>query len=156
MPDAPLLRQRPILALLAAEVISTTGSQMTWLALPWFVLVTTGSATKMTFVVGAELIGLAILAFPGAKILARIGSRSTMLLCDGLRAPIMALVPLLHWADALTFGALLAVALAVGGLSAPYFAAQKVIVPELLGEDEALVSRASALFQGATRVTMLL
>ena len=31
-----------------------------------------------------------------------------------------------------------------------------MIVPELLGEDEALVSRASALFQGATRVTMLL
>nr|MBA2474765.1 MFS transporter [Actinomycetota bacterium] len=48
------------------------------------------------------------------------------------------------------------VALVLGGLSAPYFAAQKVIVPELLGEDESLVGRASALFQGATRVTMLL
>ena len=31
-----------------------------------------------------------------------------------------------------------------------------MIVPELLGEDEALVSRANALFQGATRATMLL
>ena len=38
----------------------------------------------------------------------------------------------------------------------PYFAAEKVIVPELIGEDEALVGQASALFQGATRVTMLL
>ena len=54
-----LLRRRPVVALLAAEVVSTTGSQMTWLALPWFVLVTTGSATRMSVVVGAELIGLA-------------------------------------------------------------------------------------------------
>jgi hypothetical protein len=45
-------------------VISTTGAQMTWLALPWFVLITTGSATKTTFVVAAEVIGLALLACP--------------------------------------------------------------------------------------------
>ena len=44
----------------------------------------------------------------------------------------------------------------LGALAAPFFAAQKMIVPELLGEDEALVGRANALFQGATRITMLL
>ena len=43
MSRTDLLRERSILALLAAEVISTTGSQMTWLALPWFVLITSGS-----------------------------------------------------------------------------------------------------------------
>ena len=41
------LRQRPIFALVSAEVISSLGSQMTFLALPWFVLQTTGSATRM-------------------------------------------------------------------------------------------------------------
>jgi predicted MFS family arabinose efflux permease len=79
-----------------------------------------------------------------------------MLFCDGARGPLMLLLPLLHWAGALSFGLLVAVAFVLGGLTAPYFAAQKVIVPELLGEDEELVSKASALFQGATRVTMLL
>ena len=49
--ERSLLRRRPVVALLAAEVVSTTGAQMTWLALPWFVLVTTGSATRMSFVV---------------------------------------------------------------------------------------------------------
>ena len=48
-----LLRQRSLVALLAAEVISTTGVQMTWLALPWFVIVTTHSATQTTYVVAA-------------------------------------------------------------------------------------------------------
>ena len=42
MSRAEILRNVPLRALVVAEVISTTGSQMTWLALPWFVLVTTG------------------------------------------------------------------------------------------------------------------
>jgi len=53
-PRVSVLRSRPLAALLAAEVLSTTGSQMTWLALPWFVLVTTGSAKQMTFVIAAD------------------------------------------------------------------------------------------------------
>ena len=44
---------------------------MTWLALPWFVLVTTGSATRMSVVVGAELVGLAALGIPGGAVLRR-------------------------------------------------------------------------------------
>jgi MFS family permease len=151
-----VLRERPLRALLAAEVVSVTGSQMTWLALPWFVLITSGSATRMTFVIAAELIGLGVVSFPGGKLLARIGARRTMLLCDGARAPLMLLVPILHWADALSFAPLLVLAFGLGGLSAPYFAAGKVIVPELLGEDEQRVGEANALLQGATRITLLL
>lgn len=151
-----LWRTKGLRPLLAAEVISTTGGQMTWLALPWFVLVTSGSATRMSLVVAAELLGLAALGLPGGKLLGRFGAWRTMVFCDSARAPLMLVVPLLHWAGGLSFAALLAIAAALGALSAPYFAAQKVIVPELLGEDEALVSRANALFQGATRATMLL
>ena len=156
MTATSLLRERSVRALLAAETVSVTGSQMTWLALPWFVLTTTGSATRMTFVVATELIGLGLLGLPGGKLLARIGARRTMLLCDGARAPLMLLVPALHWSGALSFGALLFLAFGLGALSAPYFAAQRVIVPELLGEDERRISEANALFQGATRITLLL
>ena len=106
-----LLAQRPLRALLAAEIVSTTGSQMTWLALPWFVLVTSGSATRMSFVVAAELLGLGLLGLPGGKLLARLGARQTMLLSDGARAPLMLLVPLLHWGGVLSFPGLLAIAL---------------------------------------------
>jgi MFS family permease len=156
MSATSVLRDRSLRALLVAEIVSVTGSQMTWLALPWFVLVTTGSATRMTFVMAAELIGLGVLGLPGGKLLGRIGARRTMILCDGARAPLMLAIPVLHWTGALTFAALLAIAFLLGAVSAPYFAAQKVIVPELLGEDEQRVSEANALFQGATRVTLLL
>jgi MFS family permease len=154
--ETGLLRSTPIRALLAAEVISTTGMQMTWVALPWFVLTTTGSATRMSVVMAAEAIGLAVVGFPSGRLLDRLGARRTMLLCDGLRGPLMLAVPLLYWADTLSFPVLVGLAFVLGGFGAPYYAANRLILPELLGEDEAIVSQASALFQVATRTTLLL
>jgi predicted MFS family arabinose efflux permease len=153
---AEILRHRPLRALLAAEVVSTTGSQMTWLALPWFVLVTTHSPARMTLVMIAELVGVTAAGLPAGAVLQRLGARRTMLAADATRVPLMLLVPVLHWTSQLSFAALIAVALALGTFAAPYFAAQRLIVPELLGEDESVVTQANALFQGAIRVTMLL
>ena len=56
----------------------------------------------------------------------------------------MASIPVLHWTDALSFPALLTIASVLGVLSASSFPAQKVIVPELLGEDETRVTQANA------------
>jgi MFS family permease len=79
-----------------------------------------------------------------------------MVACDVARAPLMLVIPLLHWSGSDAYGVLLAVAFGLGAFAAPYFASQRIILPELLGEDESLVGRANALFQGATRVTLLL
>jgi MFS family permease len=151
-----ILRHRPLRALLVAEVISTTGAQMTWLALPWFVLTTTGSPSQMTFVMIAELAGFAVAGIPAGTFVQRVGARSSMLIADALRAPLMLLVPVLHWTEHLSLPPLVLLALLLGVLGAPYFTAQKVIVPELLGEEEATISQANALFQVAIRTTMLL
>ncbi|HEU5405538.1 MAG TPA: MFS transporter [Gaiellaceae bacterium] len=151
----PVLRSRPLGALLAAEVLSTTGSMMTWLALPWFVLVTTGSAKQMTFVVAAEAGGFALFGIPSGSVLERLGAQRTMRLCDAVRAPLMLLVPVLHWTGGLSLPALAAIAFVLGTASTPYMAAQRVVVAEILDEDETSVQRANALLQGATRITML-
>ena len=151
-----MLNSRPIRALLAAQVISVTGAQMTWLALPWFVLTTTGSATRTSVVMGAEAVGLAAFGIQSGNLVNRLGARRTMLLCDALRAPTVAVIPILHWTGALSFPVLLLAAAAIGVLSAPYFAAQKVIVPEILGEDERIVTKMQTLSQSASRITMLL
>jgi hypothetical protein len=52
--------RRPFVALFLAEVISTTGSEMATIALPWFVLVTTGSPAQMGAVMAAEFVGMAV------------------------------------------------------------------------------------------------
>ena len=151
-----MLRNRSLLTLLIAELVSTSGTAMTFLALPWFVLETTGSASQMSAVLAAELLPVAIFGIPSGALVGRLGARRTMLAGDALRAPLIALVPVLHWTGALTFPLLLAIVFVLGLASAPYFAAQRTIVPELLGDDETLVAKASALFGGATHVTLVL
>ena len=88
-----LLRDRALLALLARDVISTAGSQMTWVALPWFVITTTGSATKMAIVVAVEAAALGIVGFAAGNLVGRVGLRRTMLVADACRAPLIAAIP---------------------------------------------------------------
>ncbi len=151
-----LLRDRPLLALLVSETISVTGSQMTWVALPWFVLTTTHSPGKMTLVLLSESLGLILFGLPGGALLEKLGPRRTMILADGIRAPLTLVIPVLYWSGALSFGLLLALVFVIGALSTPYFAAQRSIVPELVGEDEVMVGKANVFLQSAQRVTMLL
>jgi hypothetical protein len=125
---------RLLAALLAAEVIATTRSQMSSLALPWFVLVSTGSARQMSFVLAGSVGGYALLGIPSGAVLAALGSTRTMLIADATRAPLTASIPVLHWLDLLSLGVLVAIAFVLGVLATPYVSAQRVIVPELLGE----------------------
>src|SRR5436305_4270858 len=108
--------RRALVGLLAADVISTTGTEMTALALPWFVLVVSGSATRMGAVLGAEFAGMAVLGLWSGAVADRLGARRAMLAADLLRAVLIALVPLLHAVGALSFPVLLAVGFVVGSL----------------------------------------
>ena len=151
-----LLRDRRLAALLAAEVISSLGTQMTWLALPWFVLRTTHSAERMTWVIIAEVLPIGVLGFWGGAIASRVGTRRTMLVCDLARAPLLAAVPFLYALGYLPFAALLALVGATGVFIAPYFSVQRAIVPELVGEEQHEVAYATAFFQAASRLTIFL
>lgn len=151
-----VLRQRPFVALLAAEVVSNTGSQMSALAIPWFVLETTGSPARMGFVLAAEFLGTALLGIPSGLIAARLGARRTLLVCDLVRAPLVALVPLLAATGVLTFPLLLAIVFCLGALFTPAYSSQRVVLPELLGEDDRVLGQANAVLWGANRTTILL
>jgi MFS family permease len=151
-----VIRNRPIAALLVAEAVSSIGTRLTWLALPWFVLVTTGSPTRMGFVFVAELVPMALLGVPSGAVVQRIGARQTMLVCDFARAPIIAAVPLLHHAGLLSYPLILALTAAMGVFTAPYFASQRLVLPEILGEDEQLLAQANSVVEGTQRFTLLL
>jgi MFS family permease len=150
-----LLRNRGLLGLLARDVVSMTGSQMTWLALPWFVLTTTGSPARMGVVLAVESASLAVFGFLSGNVVARLGPRRTMLIADAVRAPLIALVPLLHAVDALSFPLLLALVAAITAVAVPSFASKTSILPELVGEDERVLTEANALVQGAMRITLI-
>lgn len=150
------MRKTAVGALVAAEVISTLGSRMTYLALPWFVLVTTGSPGKMSLVLAVEIAPMAILGIPSGTVVQRLGARTTMLVSDFARAPLLAAIPLLYAAGALSFGVLLALVALLGCFMPPYFASQRVILPELVGEDERRMSQANSLVEGGTSLAGLI
>jgi MFS family permease len=79
-----------------------------------------------------------------------------MLIADAARAPLVALIPLLHALDALTFPLILVIAAAISAFVTPSFAAKTSLLPELVGEDEQALSEANALLQGAQRITLFL
>jgi len=150
-----LLRNRSLAAVLVAESVSLTGSAMTYVALPWFVLITTGSAAKMAWVLAAELLPVGLLGIPAGSLIARLGAKRTMNVADGLRAPLMTAIPILHWTGHLTFPLLLTFTFLIGCFMAPYYASSRLILPEVVGEDEQLVAQGSAFVQAATQLTQL-
>ena len=151
-----LLRDRALLALLARDVISTAGSQMTWVALPWFVLTTTGSATKMALVVAAEAAGVGLVGFVAGSIVGHLGLRRTMLVADACRAPLVASIPLLYAADSLSFPLLLVLVFLIGAFGTPSFVSKAAVLPQIVGEDEGVLGEANALLQASMRIALVL
>lgn len=149
-----LIRNPGLVGLLARDTVSLTGSQMTMLALPWFVLTTTGSASRMAIVLAVQSASIAVVGFLSGDVVARLGPRRTMLIADAARAPLVALVPLLHALDTLSFPLLLTLVAAISAFTTPSFAAKSSILPDIVGEDERVLSEANALLQAAQRITL--
>ena len=146
---------RSLVGLVAAELVSLTGSAMTFVALPWFVLVTTGSVAKMGWVMAAELLPIGLFGIPSGSLIARLGAKKTMLVCDAARGPLLLVLPILKWTDDLSFGALLATTFAIGCFAAPYFSSSRLIIPEVAGEDERAVAGVNAVLSGANQITQI-
>ena len=151
-----MLRNRSLLGVLAAELVSLTGTSMTFVALPWFVLATTGSAAKTGWVLAAELLPFAVFGILAGSLVARLGAKRSMLLADAARGPLMTLVPILWWTHHLSFAALLGATFAVGCFSAVYQPSSRLILPEVLGEDERLVAQGSAILGSGQQLTQVL
>ena len=137
-------------ALVVAELVSVLGSRMTYLALPWFVLVTTGSPGKMSIVLAVQIAPMALLGIPSGSLVQWLGGRTTMLLSDLARVPLMAAIPLLYSFGVLSFPLLLGFVFVLGAFMPPYFASQRVVLPELVGEDEGLMAQANSAIEGGS------
>jgi MFS family permease len=148
-------RNRSLVGLITAELVSLTGSSMTFVALPFFVYLTTGSTAKMGWVLGAQMLPIAIFGIPAGTLIAKLGAKRTMLISDAARGPLMLVIPILHHYGKLSFPALLATAFAIGIFAAPYFASSRLIVPEVAGEDEQAVASVNAVLSGANQITSL-
>jgi predicted MFS family arabinose efflux permease len=110
----------------------------------------------MSLVLAAEILPMAILGIPSGTVVQKLGSRTTMLIADFARAPILASIPLLYSAGALSFELLLGFVAVLGCFAPPYFASQRTILPELVGEDERRMSQANSSIEGGTAFAALI
>lgn len=150
-----LFRNKTLRVVTATEFISALGSRMTALAVPWFVLTTTGSPTKMGFTFAVELLPMVVLGIPSALLVHRFGVRRTMLLANAASAVLVALVPLLHHFGLLPYAVLLVIVFMFGAVATPYLTCQRLLVPQVFGNDEVLQTKANALVTASTQITGL-
>lgn len=127
----------------AAALISVAGSQLTYVAIPWFVLQTTGSATRTGVVFAVELVAGAACGIPFGAVVERLGARRTLLLADAVAVPLIAAIPIAHGQGWLSFPLICVISAGTGMLSPAYLAATTVALTELVGEDEELLTRAN-------------
>ena len=143
--------RRPLQILLAANAISAAGTAMTLLAVPWFVLVTTGSAARSGVVAACETVPLILASAFGGPLIDRVGARRVSVACDLLSAAGIALIPLLHAAELLRFWQLCVLMAFVGLFRAPGDTARAVLLPDLIALAQTPMERATSAFDGVER-----
>lgn len=124
-------RQLPILALLSANAVSMTGDAMANVAIPWFVLATTGSAAKTGLTFAAAGLGSVLSGFFGGPLVDRLGPKTSSVLTDLGSGATIALVPLLYALNLLTFWLLLILVFSGAFVDAPGYAARQSLIPRL-------------------------
>ena len=146
----------PILALLGANAVSETGNVLAFVAMPWFVLQTTGSAAKTGLTGGAFLLAAVVAGVVGGPVLDRIGFKRASIVADLASAVAVASIPLLFHTIGLAFWELLALVFLGGFLDAPGHTARQSLVPDLAGKARMRIERANSAFQGIQHASFLL
>jgi MFS family permease len=121
----------PLFALLTANAISMSGNAMAMIAIPWFVLETTGSATDTALSGAAGAIPIVIAAVIGGVWVDRLGHRRASIYSDVASGVTIALIPILYLLGWLSFPVLLVLVFFGALLDAPGVAARGALVPDL-------------------------
>lgn len=152
LPNPARPRPMPFYALILANAVSAVGDILTFLAVPWFVLQTTGSATQTGITAFFSTASVGVSAFLGSALVDRIGYKRASVLSDVTSGVSVALVPLLYHLGLLPFWGLLALVFVAGLLVTPGRTARAAIVPELAALARQPLERVSAATDGATRI----
>jgi MFS family permease len=146
----------PIYALLTANAISQVGNMMTAVAIPWFVLQTTGSAAQTGLSAFASTLPIFFSGMIGGVIVDRVGAKRMSIIADLLSMITVALVPILYGAGALSYPLLLALIVAGTILDTPGSTARQTMMPDLAQQAGMKLERANAAYGSIFRFSILL
>jgi MFS family permease len=139
------VRRGPLYALFVADAISLVGNVVAQLAIPWFVLVTTGSPTFTGLAVFFNFLPVVLAGFFGGVIVDRLGFRTTSIVADLASAAAVAAIPLLHATVGIKLWQLLALVFLGALLDAPGATARQALFPDLVQLAAVRMERASGI-----------
>ncbi len=146
MPADTVGGRLPLAALAGANAVSLLGNVVAAVAIPWFVLVTTGSVARTGVAAFFTTLPLALGAFFGGAIADAVGHRRASVAGDLAGAAAIAAIPLLHALGALEFWHVLALAFTGALFDAPAQAAREALLPEVARRAGVTLERATALW----------
>lgn len=149
-------RRRGMIGLLAANGISMLGTRMSMLAIPWFVLTTTGSAAETGIIAFAELAPYAVLMGIGGPWVDRIGAWRVAIASELSAGLLIGAVPLLHFTGHLSLPLLALLVAVAGGVRGAGDTGNRVLVPGLAEQAGMALERASGLFDGTNRIASMI
>jgi MFS family permease len=146
----------PFLALLVANAISLVGSTLTSLAIPWFVLATTGSAARTGVTAFCQALAVVIASFVGGAFVDRLGHKRASVIADLGSGLIVMLIPLLHQTTGLAFWQLLVLVFVRSFFDTPGSTARAALLPDVAALAGISLERANASVQAVSRGARLL
>jgi len=149
-------RRAPLVALLTANAISGSGNVITMIAIPWFVLTTTGSPGRMGVVAFFTALPAVIATFFGGTLVDRLGFKVSSVVADLASGVSVALIPLLYVTVGLPFWALIVLAFTGALLDAPGVTAREALLPDVATLAEVPLERANGFDQSIARGAMLI
>lgn len=145
-------RRAPLFAVLTASGLSATGSAMTLIAIPWFVLDTTGSGARTGLIAALETLGLLLSVALAGPLVDRYGARRVSVLADLGTVLAVGAIPLAHAGTGLSFPALAVLAFGIGLGRAPARSAKQVLLPQAIDEAGTSVERGASALEGVQRL----
>lgn len=146
----------PLYALFAANAISMAGNVLTTLAIPWFVLQTTGSAAKTGITGFFTILPVVLAGLLGGALIDRLGYKRTSILADLASGTTVALIPIFYFTIGLPFWLLLVLVFFGALLDAPGGTARAALIPELAEMASMPLERATSANQVIERSSRLI
>jgi MFS family permease len=145
----------PLYALFVADAVSLTGNVVALVAIPWFVLETTGSAALTGLTASFTFLPVVLAAFFGGALVDRIGFRTASVVADLASGGAVAMIPLLHLASGIEIWQLIALVFLGALLDAPGRTARRVLMPDLAERAGMKLERASGIAGAIDRGSLL-
>ncbi|MGW0197739.1 MFS transporter [Nonomuraea sp. NPDC003201] len=145
---------RPMAGLLAAIAVSTTGTRVSAIALPWFVLTSTGSAVWTGLVAFAEMAPYVLVKALTGPLVDRVGPRRISWVADVVSASAAAAMVVLHALGLLPLGVIVALVAVIGAARGPGDLAKEIMVPEAAERGRVPLERATGLMGVTERLAV--